>query len=250
MVIALDKNKRPIGVMTERRARILMERWEACLYRRYPAVVILKHKDVRQMEGLPRYRIKIDPGSKYTGIAVVNEDTDEVVFYMQIEHRGAEIVYKLQTRANARGNRRSRETWYRRPKFDNKPHKKGSKWQMTSPRPEGWLPPSIKSIGDNVLNWTHKLGRWLNITECSFEAVRFDTQLLENPDIEGEEYQHGTLYGYELKEYLMEKCFHTCQYCGGTSGDPVLEWEHVTPRTRGGSDSVRNATLACRSCNI
>jgi hypothetical protein len=72
---------------------------------------------------------------------------------------------------------------------------------------------------------------------------------MDNPDISGEEYQHGTLFGYELREYLMEYYRHTCQYCGGKSEDSVLEWEHIIPKSRGGSDSVRNATLSCCSCN-
>ena len=72
---------------------------------------------------------------------------------------------------------------------------------------------------------------------------------MEDPDIEGEEYQHGTLFGLEIKEYLMEKFGHTCQYCGGKSGDPVLEWEHMRPKSRGGSDRVKNALLSCSSCN-
>lgn len=84
-----------------------------------------------------------------------------------------------------------------------------------SSREDGWLPPSIRSAADNVISWVRRLGRWINLTECSFEAVRFDTQLMEDPDIEGEEYQHGTLFGLEIKEYLMEKFGHTCQYCGG-----------------------------------
>ena len=33
MIIALDKNKRPLGFLTERRCRILMERKRAVLYR-------------------------------------------------------------------------------------------------------------------------------------------------------------------------------------------------------------------------
>lgn len=81
------------------------------------------------------------------------------------------------------------------------------------------------------------------------EAVRFDTQLLEEPDIEGVRYQQGELFGYELKEYLLEKHGHTCQYCNGKAGDSVLEWEHIRPKSRGGSDRLKNATLACSKCN-
>ncbi|MFR3809039.1 MAG: RRXRR domain-containing protein [Lachnospiraceae bacterium] len=87
-------------------------------------------------------------------------------------------------------------------------------------------------MADNVLTWVQRLSRWVNITDCSLEAVRFDTQSLENPNIKGEEYQHSTLFGYEIREYLLEKFGHTCQYCGGESGDPVLEWEHIHPKSR------------------
>ena len=249
MIIALDKNKRPLGFLTERRCRILMERKRAVLYRVFPTVVILMDMDVRKLRDLPSYRIKIDPGSKYTGIAIVRNDTDELVYAMQIEHRGDAVRAGLQKRKMARRNRRSRETGYRRAKWGNRCLSDGDKKSYNSSRKDGWLPPSILSVADNVLTWVQRLSRWINITDCSLEAVRFDTQLLENPNIKGEEYQHGTLFGYEIREYLLEKFGHTCQYCGGESGDPVLEWEHIHPKSRGGSDRVKNAILSCSSCN-
>ncbi len=242
MVIALDKHKKPLGFMTERRARILMDKKRAVLYRKYPAAVIVKDRDVRELPDRPGYRIKIDPGSAHTGIAVVRIDTDEVMMYMQIHHRGQKVKKALDTRRMTRRSRRQRETRYRRCRFS-----KGGRFDCA--RKEGWLPPSVRSVGDNIINWTRKLKRYINITECSFEAVRFDQQLLADPDISGEEYQHGTLFGTEIREYLLERFGHTCQYCGGESGDAVLEWEHMVPRSRGGSSSVKNASLACRSCN-
>ena len=242
MVIALDRHKKPIGFVTEKRARKLMESRRACIYRTHPTVIILKDRDIRDFADVPSYRIKIDPGSKYTGIAVVCNETDEVVLMLQLEHRGESIVENLQTRSTIRRNRRSRETRYRRSKWKNDA-------QGARPSREGKLPPSVKSIGDNVIRIVERLKRFVRITECSFEAARFDTQLMDDPDIAGEKYQHGTLYGYELREYLMEHYRHTCQYCGGKSGDPVLEWEHMIPKSRGGSDSVKNATLSCSRCN-
>lgn len=118
-----------------------------------------------------------------------------------------------------------------------------------SPREEGWLPPSQRSIADNILSFVVRLERLLGPCGIDMELVRFDTQLLENPDTEGIEYQQGTLFGYEMKAYLMERYQHTCQYCGNETGDHRLEWEHKIPKSRGGSDSVKNATLACRTCN-
>ena len=119
MVIALDRNKRPLGFMGERRCRILLERKRAVLYRYFPTIVILKDVDARKLSGLSSYRIKIDPGAKYTGIAIVRDDTNEFMYAMQIEHRGEQIKKNLDTRRNARGDRRSRETGYRRPKWGN-----------------------------------------------------------------------------------------------------------------------------------
>lgn len=249
MVITIDKHKRPLGVCTERRARILLAKRRACVYKYYPFTIIVKDVDVRDTKPKDEFQIKIDPGAKYTGIAVVRITDNAVVYFQQIEHHGEQVKSNLDTRRGSRRNRRSRETRYRRPKWGNKQLKKGAKPMYDSIRPEGWLPPSVKSVADNVLSWVYRLCRLFNITSCSFEAVRFDTQLLDNPNISGEEYQHGTLFGFELKEYLLDKYGHTCQYCGGASGDSILEWEHKMPRSRGGSDSVKNATLACHSCN-
>jgi hypothetical protein len=41
------------------------------------------------------------------------------------------------------------------------------------------------------------------IEAISQELVRFDMQLMANPDIQGKEYQQGTLAGYETREYLI-----------------------------------------------
>ena len=242
MVITLDKHKKPLGFTTEKRARKLMEAKRAVIYRYFPTVIILMDTDVRNIINLPTYRIKIDPGSVYTGIAIICNETNKVMFSIQIEHRAKTITELLQTRKASRRNRRNRETHYRHSKWGN-----GN--GNDRPSKEGNLPPSIKSIGNNIINTVKKLRRFINITECSFEAVRFDSQLMDDPDISGREYQQGTLFGYELREYLLEHFRHTCQYCGGASGDSVLEWEHKIPKSRGGTDSIKNATLSCFTCN-
>lgn len=243
MVITLDKHKRPLGHCSEKRARKLIENGRACVYRYYPFTIIIKDLDVRTMEDPPKqeYRIKIDPGSKNTGFSIVEEGPDKVVLFMQLEHRADAIVENIGVRNKIRHNRRQRETWYRHPKF-----KTG---KTKTARPAGWLPPSQRSIGDNIISIVRRFKKLMNITKCSFEAVRFDTQLLDNPDIEGVQYQQGTLLGYELREYLFNRYGHECQYCHGKSDDNIFEWEHMVPKSRGGSDKVSNATLSCRSCN-
>ncbi len=79
------------------------------------------------------------------------------------------------------------------------------------------------------------------------ELVKFDTQKMENPEVSGVEYQQGELFGYEVREYLLEKWERKCAYCGAK--DTPLEVEHIYPISRGGSNRVSNLTLACQPCN-
>ena len=72
-------------------------------------------------------------------------------------------------------------------------------------------------------------------------------QKLQNPEIEGIEYQRGTLFGYEVREYLLEKWQRRCAYC--QAEDVRLEIDHIIPRSKSGSNTVANLTLACRKCN-
>ena len=69
----------------------------------------------------------------------------------------------------------------------------------------------------------------------------------EHPDIEGVDYQHGQLAGYEIREYILLKWNHQCAYCDAR--EVPLELDHVQPRSKHGPDRVSNLTLSCRSCN-
>ncbi|MFM0517232.1 HNH endonuclease [Caballeronia jiangsuensis] len=60
-------------------------------------------------------------------------------------------------------------------------------------------------------------------------------------------YHRGTLAGYEIREYLLEKWGRRCSYCDA-SGTP-LQVDHIVARARGGTDRVSNLTLACERCN-
>jgi 5-methylcytosine-specific restriction endonuclease McrA len=152
-----------------------------------------------------------------------------------VEHRGQRIQERLADRRALRRARRNRKTRYRKPRFDNRT------------RREGWLPPSRSSRVANVWTWVGRLGRLTPIGRLSLELVRFDTQALQNPEIRGIEYQQGTLAGYEVREYLLEKWQRRCAYCG--AANVPLEIEHIVARSRGGTARVSNLCLACEKCN-
>ena len=219
--------------MPDGAARILLKRGRAAIFRRFPFTIILQ--DRGDIPAGREHRIKIDPGSKTTGLAIVQEETGRVVAAVEIEHRGQAIKASLEARRALRRGRRARKTRYRPPRFDNRT------------RREGWLPPSLESRVANVLTWVGRFLRLCPITAASQELVKFDLQKIEDPEISGIAYQQGTLAGYELREYLLEKWHRTCAYCGKT--DVPLQVEHIHPKSRGGSDRVSNLTLACEPCN-
>ena len=232
-VFVLDTNQRPLDPVHPGRARLLLTQGRAAVFRRYPFTIILKEA----LPQAPRHplRLKIDPGSKTTGLALVDDASGEVVFAAELQHRGQTIKQALDVRRKVRRSRRQRKTRYRQPRFSNRT------------RPRGWLPPSLESRIANTLTWVRRLLWSCPITAISQELVKFDLQLLENPEIAGVQYQQGELAGYEVREYLLEKWGRTCAYCGAKGGP--LEVEHILCQSRGGTQRVSNLTLACKPCN-
>jgi 5-methylcytosine-specific restriction endonuclease McrA len=215
------------------RARLLLKQGKAAVYRRYPFTIMLKHAVEQPV--LHPLRVKLDPGSKTTGIALVNDASGEVVWAAELTHRGEQIKRDLDKRRAVRRSRRQRKTRYRKPRFNNR-HKR-----------TGTLPPSQTSRVCNVVTWVRRLMGLCPVGAISQELVRFDTQALDNPDIEGVEYQQGTRAGYEVRAYVLVKWNHQCAYCDAR--DVPLELDHVQPRSKHGSNRVSNLVAACTSCN-
>ena len=246
-VFVLDKKQQPLMPCTPARARRLLSRQKAAVYTFYPFTIILKERMGGKCQPIQH---KVDHGSKTTGIALVADFKrgKTVVFAANLVHRGYSIREKLQARAANRRARRARKTRYRKPKWTNAMSKK--QLAHINQIPKGWLAPSIRSRMDNVTNLVRKFKKWVPLTSLSVEDVRFDTQLMDNPGIQGKEYQQGTLFETEIKEYLLYLYHHQCAYCGGLSGDPILEKEHIVPKSKNGSNRLGNLALACRTCNM
>lgn len=243
-VFVLDKRKQPLMPCSEKRARKLLASGRAVVVRVVPFVIRLKDRVSGDLQPL---HFKLDPGSKTTGMALVrvqdeaDGDSGEVrrtvhpLWYGHLQHRGLSIKLALHTRALLRRSRRSRNLRYRKPRFNNRT------------RPAGWLAPSLRHRLETTMTWVRRLCRWSPITGLAVEQVRFDMQALQNPEISGIEYQQGTLLGYSVREYLLEKFDRKCAYCGAT--DTPFQVEHVVPKALGGSNRVSNLALACGPCN-
>ena len=48
---------------------------------------------------------------------------------------------------------------------------------------------------------------------------------------------------------ILERDNFTCQYCGRSAPEVVLEVDHIVPASKGGTNDKRNLITACRECN-
>ena len=231
MVLVIDKRKRPCNTISAAYARILLFNRQAVIHKRFPFTIRLRNDNAVLKDR--KYTVKLDPGSKTTGVAIT-DDNNSVVMLAEIEHRGHTIKRNLDSRRAIRRFSRQRKTRYREARFLNRT------------KPEGWLAPSVKSRADNVINFIKKYKKLINIDKVMIENVSFDTaQMSSDSYLIGTDYQQGNLYNKNLREFIFSKTKGRCSYCGGKAE----EIDHIIPRSNGGTNSTYNLTPACRSCN-
>jgi 5-methylcytosine-specific restriction endonuclease McrA len=233
-VFVLDKRKQPLMPCSEKRARQLLSTHRAVVHRLVPFTIRLKDR-TRQESGVQPTVLKVDPGSKTTGMALVRISTrasgevHHALHLAELTHRGEEVRERLRKRAGYRRRRRGANLRYRAPRWRNRR------------RAPGWLPPSLQSRIGNVLTWARRYQRWVPLSRIEVERVTFDLALLQPPELTGVEYQRGELFGWEVRSYLLVKFGYQCAYC--RSSNVPFELDHLVPRSRGGSNRVSNLVL-------
>jgi len=231
MVFVLNRSKKPLNMITNAEARILIKKKLAVIHKVYPFTIRLK--DNSCVSNDRAYTVKLDPGSRHTGVAIV-DDKDQVVMLAELEHRGHLIKRNMDSRRAVRRHRRNRNTRYRPARFLNRKI------------PKGWLAPSVKSRADNVINFIKKYKKLINIDKVMIEHVSFDTaQMSSNTKLYGVKYQQGPLYQQKLRSFIFSRSNGKCVYCGAQAE----EIDHVIPRAKGGTNSVYNLVASCRACN-
>src|SRR5262249_4578209 len=155
MVFVLDAKQRPLAPCHPARARRLLTEVKAAIWRRYPFTIILQRAIPNARPA--QLRLKIDPGSRTTGLAAVQEATGQVVWAAGLAHRGHQAQARLAQRRACRRGRRQCRTRYRPSRFANRQ------------RAAGWPPPSVESRLSNILTWVARLRQLAPITALSQE---------------------------------------------------------------------------------
>ncbi|MGI5283177.1 RNA-guided endonuclease IscB [Nonomuraea polychroma] len=236
-VFVLASDGTPLDPCHPARARKLLASGRAVVARHTPFAIRLKDRTAEQSE-VEDVEVAVDPGSRRSGISVfrAHDGTRHGLYGIQLDHRGGKIRDRLTARAAYRKRRRTANLRYRAPRFANRT------------RPRGWLPPSLQHRVHTVMSWVQRLRQLAPVRALHVETVRFDTHALAaGRMLQATEYQHGTLYNYEVREYLLEKWGRACAYCAASN--TPLNIDHIQPRSKGGSDRITNLCLACVPCN-
>ena len=230
-VYVQDQNSKPLMPTNPAKAQHMLDDGRAEVVQSDPFTIRLTY-EIEGEKNTEDVMLGIDAGYSKVGFSAVTEDEELIAGELELR---SDISRKLEQRRNYRRNRRSRNTRYREPRFDNRKCE------------EGWLAPSIRHKKNEHIRLVDKIKEILPVDKVVVEVAQFDTQKMENPEISGKEYQQGTVQGYNVRNYLLQKFDHKCIYCGAT--DVPLEVEHIVPKSRGGSDRVSNLTISCHKCN-
>ena len=210
MVYILSKEGKPL-MPTSRHGKVkhLLKSNRAKVVKRTPFVIQLLYDTTEYVQPVT---LGVDAGSKIIGLSATTENDE--LFASEVTLRN-DIVELLSTR---RQNRRTRRNHlrYREPRFNNRA------------KPEGWLAPSVQHKVDSHLRVIADIYKILPITKFIVETASFDIQKIRDPQISGAEYQQGDQMGFwNVREYVLARDGHKCQYCKGKSKDSILNVHHI-----------------------
>lgn len=263
-VYVISKSGQPL--MPTRRfgkVRVLLKKRLAKVVCRKPFTIQLLYDTTNYTQ---RLVLGVDPGGKDIGIAVRREN-GEIVEAAHFQARSHEVSEKMTERKmnrRARRNHRRKRKQRRakrcktvlketKKKFQIKGMQDGLMCNWIRPklfrflnrrREKGWQTPTAR----HLLQFLEGIAQRLPIIEVCLEYAHFDIQKLENPQIQGSEYQSGKQKSYaNAQSYVLCRDRHTCQMCEKKQG--VLEVHHVIWRSEGGSDRPDNLITLCAKCH-
>ena len=231
LVYVVNKHGNPLMPCGPRKARILLKQGKVKVVKRTPFTIQLIYGSSGYNQPVA---LGVDIGYSNIGLSAV---TNNVEIYSAEVNLRTDIVKLISERRMYRRNRRSRKTWYRKVRFFNRK------------KPEDWLAPSVQNKLDAHIKVINKVKEILPVSRINIEVAAFDIQKIKKPDISGTDYQNGEQKGFwNVREYVLYRDNHTCQYCNGKSKDPVLEIHHIVSRQIGG-DSPDNLITLCKTCH-
>jgi hypothetical protein len=192
-VFVINKDGRPLMPTTPRKARILLESGKAKITDRDPFTIQL----ICGSSGyIQLVTLGVDAGYGTIGFSAITAKEELIGGELNLLPNVSE---RLTERRKYRVQRRNRLR-HRAPRFDNRR------------RLAGWLAPSIQHKLDAHVKLVEQIKTRLPIAKIIIETASFDIQKINNPEINGAEYQTGEQLGYHnLTAYIRHRDGYKCQ---------------------------------------
>ena len=210
------------------KASKLLQSGKAVVVRRRPFTIKLTWQCEANIQPIT---VGIDKGSNKTGFCAVSNG--KILITGTINHR-KDIKEKMDGRREHRRSRRNRK-WHRPPRFNNRASVKRS----------DRLPPSVKANVEEVYRVICKLP--IPISNIVIEDVQIDIARLNDPTLQGTDYQKSNRLDENLRIACLMRDEFTCTVC--KKRGCRLEAHHVIPRSNGGKDTINNLTTLCDGCH-
>lgn len=232
-VFVVNKHGRALMPCSPRKARLLLKKNKAKIYKRVPFTIQLVYGSYGYTQDV---NLGIDAGYKHVGFSATTEK--EELISGELELLGG-MSERLTEKSKYRNQRRGRKR-HRKPRFDNRRRK------------EGWLAPSIQHKLDSHVRLIETLKEVLPVTKTVIEVANFDIQKIKNPEIEGYEYQNGVQKNFwNTREYILHRDGHKCQNprCKNKSKEPILQVHHIGYWKEDRTDRPGNLITLCEKCH-
>ena len=230
-VYVLNMQGQPLMPTAPGKARKLLLQGKAKVVKRKPFTIQLNYASGETKQPIT---LGIDTGYSNIGFSAITETKELISGTLTMDDKTSS---RLRERSMYRRGRRSK-LWYRKPRFANRR------------KPEGWLPPSTQRRYDTHLNLIKRIKMILPISKTVIEVANFDIQKIMNPEIKGNGYQQGNLYGYHnMKSYLISRERGKCQLCGKDFKGQSVHIHHCRQRNEMGSDRPENLAVLHKTCH-
>ena len=232
----LDAEGKQLDPTIEQNAWRQVRQHKAKLVSRFPMVIQLNK--VVDIPNTDEIRCGIDDGANHVGIALVQkcQTRNKVLFKGIIEQR-KDVKKKIEQRRSYRRYHRYHKH-YRPARFNNR----------ASSRRSGRLMPSIIQRKQATLRVIDRLRQWIRMDGYWLEDVKIDIRALTDGYKPYHwQYQKSNRLDTNLRIATIFRDNCKCMECG--KENTRFEVHHITPKKKGGADTISNLITLCPKCH-
>lgn len=217
MVYIINADGKPL-MPTERHGKVrkLLNSGKAKVVNRRPFTIQLTYQTTGYVQSVT---VGIDASNTMIGISASTEDKE--IYASEVELRkDVSLLIKQKTRLkNIRRKRKNRKA---RPNDKKKVSKSNNPYfelegKYKNQKAHVKLKVSSEQKIQSHISTVNRLSKIIPVSKIIVETNQFDKGMVDNKQME-----NTSMYLSNQREYVLNRDFHTCQWCKGKNGDKIL----------------------------